>query len=72
MYVFTINGFPYGGFHNQNVKDAVHQPDWSTTDRLTYTKRLFLILSTLLPDGMDGGVSTFLFLTDIGIELRRN
>ena len=58
MYVFTINGFPYGGFHNQNVKDAVHQPDWSTTDRLTYTKRLFLILSTLLPDGMDGGVST--------------
>ena len=58
MYVFTINGFPYGGFHHQNIKDAVHQPDWSTTDRLTYTKRLFLILSALLPNGMDGGVST--------------
>ena len=58
MYVFTINGFPYGGFHHQNVKDAVHQPDWRSTDRLKYTKRLFLILSELLPDGMDGGVST--------------
>ena len=58
MYVFTINGFPYGGFHHQKVKDAVHQPDWSTSDRLAYTQRLFLILSKLLPEGMDGGVST--------------
>ena len=58
MYVFTINGFPYGGFHHQKVKDAVHQPDWSTSDRLAYTKRLFLILSKLLPEGLDGGVST--------------
>ena len=23
MYVFTINGFPYGGFHHQKVKDVV-------------------------------------------------
>ena len=58
MYVFTINGFPYGNFHHQKVKDAVHQPDWSTSDRLAYTQRLFLILSILLPEGMDGGVST--------------
>ena len=58
MYVFTINGFPYGGFHHQKVKEAVHQPDWSTSDRLAYTQRLFLILSILLPEGMDGGVST--------------
>ena len=58
MYVFTINGFPYGGFHHQIVKDKVHQPDWTTEDRLAYTKRLFDILKELLPDGMDGGVST--------------
>ncbi|MAJ51820.1 MAG: xylose isomerase [Flammeovirgaceae bacterium] len=58
MYVFTMNGFPYGDFHNQKVKDTVHQPDWSTSDRLAYTQRLFLILSKLLPEGMDGGVST--------------
>ena len=58
MYVFTINGFPYGGFHNQVVKDDVHTPDWTTLDRLNYTKRLFDILSVLLPEGLDGGVST--------------
>jgi len=58
MYVFTINGFPYGGFHNQVVKDDVHTPDWTTTDRLAYTKRLFDILAQLLPNNMDGGVST--------------
>ena len=58
MYVFTINGFPYGGFHNQVVKDDVHTPDWTTLDRLNYTKRLFDILAVLLPEGLDGGVST--------------
>jgi len=57
-YVFTMNGFPYGGFHNTVVKDLVHAPDWTTDDRLNYTLRLFNILSQLLPDGMDGGIST--------------
>lgn len=58
MYVFTINGFPYGQFHEQRVKDQVHAPDWSSPDRLAYTKRLFQILAELLPAEMDGGVST--------------
>lgn len=58
VYVFVINGFPYGGFHNTVVKDNVHTPDWTTTDRLDYTIRLFNILSELLPEGMHGGVST--------------
>lgn len=58
VYVFVINGFPYGGFHNTVVKDDVHTPDWTTTDRLEYTLRLFNILSQLLPEGMHGGVST--------------
>ncbi|MET4080968.1 hypothetical protein ABIB40_000913 [Pedobacter sp. UYP30] len=57
-YVFTMNGFPYGGFHHTKVKDQVHAPDWTTTKRLDYTIRLFNILAELLPDGMDGGVST--------------
>ena len=52
-YVFTFNGFPYGGFHNQVVKDEVHQPDWTTAERLAYTDRLFDILEELLPKGMD-------------------
>lgn len=57
-YVFTMNGFPYGGFHHTIVKDQVHAPDWTTSDRLEYTKRLFDILACLLPDNLDGGVST--------------
>jgi hypothetical protein len=57
-YVFTMNGFPYGGFHNTIVKDQVHAPDWTTNDRLDYTLRLFNILTLLLPKGMEGGIST--------------
>ncbi len=58
LYVFTMNGFPYGGFHATVVKDQVHAPDWTTTERTDYTRRLFSILAQLLPEGMDGGVST--------------
>ncbi|MEM9829828.1 MAG: metabolite traffic protein EboE [Bacteroidota bacterium] len=57
-YVFTMNGFPCGGFHRQVVKDQVHQPDWTTLDRLAYTQQLFSILAKLLPSDMDGGIST--------------
>lgn len=57
-YVFTFNGFPFGGFHHQSVKDQVHYPDWTTKARLDYTLRLFDILSGLIPRGMDGGIST--------------
>ena len=57
-YVFTMNGFPYGGFHGQVVKDDVHTPDWTTKERRDYTIRLFEILAELLPDQMQGGIST--------------
>ncbi|MCJ8166781.1 metabolite traffic protein EboE [Pontibacter sp. E15-1] len=58
LYVFTMNGFPYGGFHHQSVKDNVHKPDWTTDARLDYTLRLARILVELLPAGMEGGIST--------------
>jgi len=57
-YVFTMNGFPYGGFHHTVVKDAVHQPDWTSNERVAYTMRLAHLLAELLPDGMEGGIST--------------
>ncbi len=57
-YVFTMNGFPFGGFHHQSVKDQVHFPDWTTRERLDYTLRLFDILAAILPEGIDGGIST--------------
>lgn len=58
VYVFTMNGFPYGNFHDERVKDGVHAPDWTTSERVTYTKRLFDQLSVLLPEDMEGGIST--------------
>nr|WP_221774658.1 metabolite traffic protein EboE [Pelagicoccus albus] len=57
-YVFTINGFPYGNFHGERVKEQVYRPDWSEEDRLTYTNLLFDILVQLLPTGVAGSVST--------------
>ena len=57
-YVFTINGFPYGRFHGQRVKEQVYRPDWSRPERLDYTRRLFGILAELLPPGLSGSVST--------------
>ncbi|MEM7045287.1 MAG: metabolite traffic protein EboE [Pseudomonadota bacterium] len=57
-YVFTINGFPYGPFHGQRVKEQVYQPDWSHDERLTYSDRMADLLAALLPDGMEGSIST--------------
>ena len=58
FYVFTLNGFPYGSFHRSIVKDTVYQPDWQTSERADYTMRLIRILSALLPEGIEGGIST--------------
>lgn len=58
LYVFTVNGFPYGDFHSQPVKENVHAPDWRDTERVDYTFRLIDILAELLPNDMQGSIST--------------
>jgi hypothetical protein len=58
LYVFTLNGFPHGTFHGQPVKAEVHAPDWSHDERVDYTLRLAEILDALLPDGVEGTIST--------------
>lgn len=58
LYLFTLNGFPFGPFHRQRVKAGVFAPDWRTEERLRYTLRLIEILRRLLPDGMEGSIST--------------
>jgi sugar phosphate isomerase/epimerase len=58
LYVFTINGFPYGPFHGTRVKEDVYLPDWRDAERLRYTDELAELLAKLLPDGMEGSVST--------------
>src|SRR5882672_4634681 len=57
-YIFTINGFPFGSFHGTRVKEQVYVPDWTSSDRLAFTNRLFDILAELLPAGIEGSVST--------------
>lgn len=59
LYVFTINGFPYGEFHGVPVKESVYLPDWRADARLAYSNRLADLLAELLPGGgPDGSVST--------------
>ncbi len=58
VYVFTINGFPYGNFHGETIKDQVHTPDWTTDLRKEYTILLFDILGALVPEHILGGIST--------------
>ena len=57
-YVFTVNGFPYGNFHGTRVKEQVYLPDWTSPDRLEYTNRLFELIAALVPEGVEGSVST--------------
>ena len=58
LYVFTLNGFPYGNLGGQPVKEAIFAPDWQAARRLDYTLDLVDILARLLPSGLDGGIST--------------
>jgi sugar phosphate isomerase/epimerase len=58
LYVALINGFPYGPFHGTPVKADVYAPDWRDEARVAYTLDLIRILQRLLPEGLDGGVST--------------
>lgn len=58
LYVFTLNGFPYGRFHGAPVKDQVYEPDWTSPLRLNYTRKLADLLAALLPEGMAGSIST--------------
>ena len=58
LYVFTINGFPYGPFHGTRVKEEVYLPDWRDDERLRYTDELADLLVQLLPEGVEGSIIT--------------
>ncbi|MHC4232737.1 MAG: metabolite traffic protein EboE [Planctomycetota bacterium] len=58
LYVFSVNGFPYGQFHNTSVKEDVYRPDWQSPQRRNYTMMLADILARLLPEGVQGSIST--------------
>lgn len=57
--VYTVNGFPYGNFHEASVKTKVYQPDWAQRERYDYTLNLAKLLAKLLPDDTnEGSIST--------------
>ena len=58
LYVAIMNGFPHGAFHGTVVKADVYAPDWRDAARVRYTEDLIAILRRLVPDGIDGGIST--------------
>jgi sugar phosphate isomerase/epimerase len=57
-YVFTINAFPFGPFHGVRVKEHVYLPDWRSAERVAFTADSAAVLAGILPDGVDGSIST--------------
>ena len=55
---FTLNGFPFGDFHQEVVKQRVYLPAWHESARTAYTSDLIAILHGLLPAEMEGSIST--------------
>ena len=55
---YTLNAFPYGDFHSARVKENVYLPDWTQPNRLEYSLACARVLAAMLPDGVDGSIST--------------
>jgi sugar phosphate isomerase/epimerase len=49
--LWTLNVFPFDGFHDAVVKTGVYRPDWATEDRLMYTRQCAAVGAALLPPG---------------------
>ncbi|GLR71795.1 xylose isomerase [Agaribacter marinus] len=55
----SLNGFPYGDFHQKVVKQQVYLPTWAELSRLEYTQQLAIVLANCLPDDVSfGAIST--------------
>lgn len=55
---FTFNGFPQGDFHQPRVKHLVYLPTWTDPRRRDYTLLLIDHLHQLLPQDLQGSIST--------------
>lgn len=55
---YTINGFPFGNFHQPVVKHKVYLPTWADSQRESFTQKLASILHRLLPENAVGSIST--------------
>ena len=57
LYVFTVNGFPYGDFAADRVKAEVYRPDWRDPERRAYTRRVAEVLAAM-PGPSERTIST--------------
>ncbi len=53
--LFTLNGFPYGHFHQESVKTRVYRPNWSEGIRFDYSLNLARILAACSPAHLQTG-----------------
>lgn len=56
--ILSLNGFPYGDFHQDEVKFQVYQPDWTQEKRLHYTLDLIHLAGEISPSGVNFPIST--------------
>lgn len=68
LYVFTLNGFPFGGFHAPQVKGRVFEPSWAEAARVDYTLDLAELLIELLPDDVARGSISTVPLGPAGVD----
>jgi sugar phosphate isomerase/epimerase len=54
----TLNAFPFGDFHSPRVKEQVYRPSWAEPQRLEFSVSAARILAELLPNGVEGSIST--------------
>ncbi len=59
MLLTSLNGFPFGNFHQEVVKKSVYLPHWAQEERLQYSQNLATILADCLPEHTTfGAIST--------------
>jgi sugar phosphate isomerase/epimerase len=66
LFVFTMNGFPYGNFHAPVVKRRVYHPDLGTDERRAYLLELAEVLAALMPPDVSAGTISTLPLAHRG------
>jgi hypothetical protein len=58
LYVFTINAFPFGPFKGQRVMEQVYEPDWTSQQRIEYTKSIADILVEITDADVSPSIQT--------------
>ena len=56
--LWTLNVFPFEGFHDEVVKTAVYRPDWGEEERLAHTRTCAEVAARLVPAGATVPLST--------------